>query len=94
MTVPLDPLKVAEHLASLGRTAAADLVRAMTEELALVRRERDALAGHARQIAGLPGHAMSHNAASSAPRWKRSTCCESPDAARAPATAGTGPSGA
>jgi len=61
VTAPLDPLGLAEHLDRLGQTSAADLVRAMTEELALVRRERDTLAEHARRIAGLAGHELSHN---------------------------------
>lgn len=61
MTVPLDPVEVAAHLDDLGETTAALLVRAMANELATVRKERDTLADHTRHIAGLSGDGMSHN---------------------------------
>lgn len=61
MTSPLGPEETAAHLVEVGETAAATLMRAMVRELSAVRRERDALAQHARHIAGLPGDGMSHN---------------------------------
>jgi hypothetical protein len=61
MTGKLDPQQIADHLDELGETAAALLVRAMANELATVRHERDTLAAHARSIARLAGHDMSHN---------------------------------
>jgi hypothetical protein len=61
VTAPLDPQKVAAHLDDLGETAAALLMRAMVTELALVRKERDTLAAHARRIASLQGDGQSWN---------------------------------
>jgi hypothetical protein len=58
---PWDPECVAQHLDAAGQTAAATLVRALTGELAAVRRERDGLAAFTRLIAGLNGSDMSHN---------------------------------
>ncbi len=59
----LTPEQVAEHLDSLGETAAALLVGAMARELTLLRGERDALATHTRSIAALPSHGTSYNGA-------------------------------
>ncbi|MFM9458370.1 hypothetical protein [Streptomyces europaeiscabiei] len=61
MTAPLDPEKVAEHLDGIGETAAAILMRAMVNELAVVRNERYTLAAHTRRIAGLQGDGQSWN---------------------------------
>lgn len=61
MPVLPTPDDAAAHLSALGEHGAAELIRAMTAELAVVRRERDTLVGFTRSIAKLAGYEMSHN---------------------------------
>lgn len=55
------PDDAATRLSGLGEHDAAELIRAMAAELAIVRRERDTLVGFTRSIAKLAGYEMSHN---------------------------------
>lgn len=61
MNVLPTPDEAVARLEAAGESGAADLVRAMQAELAVVRRERDGLADFARSVAGLSGREMSHN---------------------------------
>ncbi|MGW3308165.1 hypothetical protein ACWDG9_16445 [Streptomyces sp. NPDC001073] len=55
----LDPDQLADHLDSLGETAAAIYVRALVREVQVVRGERNRLATFARSVAELQGNARS-----------------------------------